>query len=64
MYDNGEFGDQTADDGVYTYEWYAEDTQYHHRWGIAADVIDADTMEDSVEEDYDSGAWGMPLHRG
>jgi len=64
MYDNGEYGDQTADDGVYTYEWYAEDTQYHHRWGIAADVIDADTMEDSEEEDYDSGAWAMPLHRG
>lgn len=64
LYDNGEYGDQTADDGVYTYEWYAEDTQFHHRWGIAADVIDADTMEDSEEEDYDSGAWGMPLHRG
>jgi hypothetical protein len=64
MYDNGLYGDRLADDGVYTYEWYAEDTQYNHRWGIAADVIDADTFRDQTEEDYDSGAWGMPLHRG
>jgi hypothetical protein len=64
LYDNGLYGDKLADDGVFTYEWYAEDTQILHRWGIAADVIDTDTMEDSEEEDYDSGAWGMPLHRG
>jgi hypothetical protein len=64
MYDNGLYGDLVADDGVFTYEWYAEDTQYNDMWGIAADVIDAETMNDSEEEDYDSGAWGMPLHRG
>ncbi len=64
LYDNGLFGDRVAEDGVFTYEWYAEGSQVYHRWGIAADVIDTDTMEDSEEEDYDSGAWGMPLHRG
>lgn len=58
MYDNGTMGDLVADDGVYTYEWYAEDTIEPRV--IAADVIDADTFADQTEQDYDSGAWSMP----
>ncbi len=62
MYDDGNFGDVTAGDGIYTYEWYVEDSFiYYHKWRIAADVIDSDTMEDQVEEDYDSGAWCFPV---
>lgn len=57
MYDNGLYGDETADDGIFSYEWYVEYTGYHHR--IAVDVIDADTFADQTEEDYDSGAWGI-----
>lgn len=62
MYDDGNFGDVTAGDGIYTYEWYVEDSFiYFHKWRIAADIIDADTMADQVEEDYDSGAWCIPV---
>lgn len=61
MYDNGLYGDQAADDGVYTYEWYVEYTSEHRR--IAADVIDADTFADQVEDDYDAGAWGIAFSR-
>ena len=62
MYDDGNFGDATAGDGIYTYEWYVEDSFiYYHKWRIAADIIDADTMADQVEEDYDSGAWCIPV---
>lgn len=62
MYDDGNFGDVTGGDGIYTYEWYAEDSFiYYHKWRIAADIIDADTMADQVEEDYDSGAWCIPV---
>ncbi len=57
MYDNGLYGDETADDGIFSYEWYVEYTGYHHR--IAVDVIDADTFADQTEEDYDAGAWGI-----
>jgi len=57
MNDEGLFGDITSGDGIYTYEWYVEGTSDH--WFIAVDVIDADTMADQVEEDYDSGAWGI-----
>ena len=60
LYDDGNYGDQTAGDGVYSYEWYAEDTIDGH-WGISADVIDADTFADQTEDDYDSHAWGMPI---
>ncbi len=58
MYDDGQFGDLEAGDGIYTYEWYAEATNEHRV--IAADVIDADTMADQTEQDYDSGAWTVP----
>ncbi|MBN1435031.1 hypothetical protein JW921_09745 [Candidatus Fermentibacterales bacterium] len=61
MYDDGNYGDQTAGDGIYTYQWHVEDTL--EDWGIAADVVDADTFADQTEEDYDSGAWGMPVRR-
>lgn len=62
MYDDGNFGDVTAGDGIYTYEWYVEDSFiYFHKWRIAADIIDADTMADQIEEDYDSGAWCIPV---
>lgn len=62
MYDDGNFGDTTAGDGIYTYEWYTEDSFiYYHKWRIAADIIDSDTMADQVEEDYDSGAWCIPV---
>ncbi len=57
MNDDGLFGDITPGDGIFTYEWYVEGTS--DRWFIAVDVIDADTMADQVEEDYDSGAWGI-----
>ena len=60
LYDDGSFGDEVAGDGVYTYEWYAEDT-IDGQWGIAADVIDTDTFVDQTEDDYDSHAWGMPI---
>ncbi|MCK5787035.1 MAG: hypothetical protein KAH54_10835 [Candidatus Sabulitectum sp.] len=57
MYDNGLYGDKTADDGIFTYEWYVE---YTGRWQrIAVDVIDGDTFADQIEENYDSGAWGI-----
>ena len=57
MNDDGLFGDRSAGDGIYSYEWYVEASSDH--WFIAVDVIDADTMNDQVEEDYDSGAWGI-----
>ena len=57
MNDDGLWGDRTADDGIYSYEWYVEASSQH--WFIAADIIDADTMLDEEEEDYDSGAWGI-----
>jgi len=57
MNDDGLWGDRVADDGVYSYEWYAEASSEH--WFIAADIIDADTMLDEEEDDYDSGAWGI-----
>lgn len=58
MYDDGTMGDLAAGDGIYTYEWYAEDTIDPRV--IAADVIDADTFADQTEQDYDSGAWSIP----
>ncbi len=57
MYDNGLYGDEEAEDGIYSYEWYVEYTGEYQR--IAVDVIDADTFADQTEEDYDSGAWGI-----
>ena len=57
MYDNGLYGDKTAGDGVFSYEWYVEYTGHHQR--IAVDAIDTDTFEDQIEEDYDSSAWGI-----
>jgi len=57
MYDNGLYGDETAGDGIFTYQWYVEYTGHHQR--IAVDVIDADTFADQTEQDYDSGAWGI-----
>lgn len=57
MNDDGLWGDRTADDGIYSYEWYIEGSSEH--WFMAADIIDADTMLDEVEDDYDSGAWGI-----
>lgn len=62
MNDDGLYGDLTAGDGVFTYEWYVEPSS--SRWFLAADVIDADTMMDQEEEDYDSGAWGILALRG
>jgi hypothetical protein len=61
MFDNGSYGDRVAGDGTYSYEWYVEDTP--ERWHFAIDVIDADTMEDQLEQDYDSGAWGIRVRR-
>ena len=61
MYDNGLYGDQIADDGVYSYEWYVEYTGEHQR--IAVDVIDGDTFADQTEDDYDAGAWGIAYLR-
>ncbi len=57
MNDEGLWGDRVEGDGIYSYEWYAEASSEH--WFIAADIIDADTMLDQEEDDYDSGAWGM-----
>ncbi len=57
MNDDGLWGDRVADDGIYSYEWYIEGSSEH--WFIAADIIDADTMLDEEEDDYDSGAWGI-----
>jgi hypothetical protein len=57
MNDEGLWGDRVAGDDVYSYEWYAEASSEH--WFIAADIIDADTMLDQEEDDYDSGAWGI-----
>jgi hypothetical protein len=59
LYDDGTMGDLVAGDGVYSYEWYAEDTIDPRV--IAADVIDADVMADQTEQDYDSGAWTIPF---
>ncbi len=57
MNDDGLYGDESAGDGIFSYQWYVEYTGYHHR--IAVDVIDADTFADQTEQDYDSGAWGI-----
>lgn len=61
MNDEGLWGDRVAGDGTYSYEWYVEGTSDH--WYAAVDVIDADTMLDEEEDDYDSGAWGIPALR-
>lgn len=55
MNDLGLWGDVTEGDGIYTYEWYIEGSSEY--WYLAADVIDADTMLDEEEDDYDSSAW-------
>ncbi len=57
MNDTGLWGDRIADDGICNYEWYIEG--YSEHWFINADIIDADTMLDQEEDDYDSGAWGI-----
>ncbi|MEN8207629.1 MAG: choice-of-anchor X domain-containing protein [Candidatus Fermentibacteria bacterium] len=57
MNDDGLWGDRIAGDGIYSYEWYIEGSSEH--WFMAADIIDADTMLDEEEDDYDSGAWGI-----
>jgi hypothetical protein len=57
MNDEGLWGDLAAGDGVFSYEWYVEGTSDH--WFVAVDVLDADTMLDQEEDDYDSGAWGI-----
>jgi len=44
-------------DGVFSYEWYVEESSEH--WYVAVDVIDADTMLDQVEDDYDAGGWSI-----
>lgn len=59
--DDGLYGDRTAGDGVYSYEWYAENVERRHF--LAVDVLDADTMEDQTEDDYDSAAWGIHFAR-
>lgn len=59
LYDDGTMGDLVAGDGIYSYEWYAEDTIDPRV--MAADVIDADVMADQTEQDYDSGAWSIPF---
>jgi hypothetical protein len=57
MNDAGLYGDRAAGDGIYSYEWYAEESSEH--WYIAVDVLDSDTMIDQDEDDYDAGAWGI-----
>lgn len=57
MNDEGLWGDRVAGDGVFSYEWYVEASSDH--WFVAVDIIDADTMADQDEDDYDSGAWGI-----
>jgi len=59
--DDGLYGDRVAGDGVYSYEWYAENVT--RRSFVAVDVIDSDTMSDQVEDDYDSSAWGIHFAR-
>jgi len=61
MNDFGLWGDVTEGDGIYTYEWYIEGSSEH--WYIAADVIDADTMLDEDEDDYDSSAWKIAARK-
>ncbi len=57
--DEGLYGDRNAGDGTYSYEWYAEDVR--DRSFVAVDVLDAETMNDQTEDDYDSSAWGIRL---
>ncbi|MBD3370023.1 hypothetical protein GF402_06645 [Candidatus Fermentibacteria bacterium] len=57
--DDGLYGDVTPGDGVYSYEWYAENTE--DLPFVAADVIDTETMNDEEQDDYDAGAWAMPI---
>lgn len=57
MNDEGLWGDRVAGDGTLSYEWYVEESSEH--WFVAVDVLDADTMLDQEEDDYDSGAWGI-----
>jgi len=57
MNDSGLWGDRVAGDGIYSYEWYVEASSDH--WFVAVDVIDAETMNDETQDDYDSGAWGI-----
>lgn len=57
MWDNGQNGDATAGDGVYTALWTVRDWGIHH---AAVDVINARTLQNETADDYNSTAWGVP----
>lgn len=57
MWDNGQNGDATAGDGVYTVIWTVRDWGVHH---AAVDIINARTLQDETDDDYNSTAWGIP----
>jgi len=57
MWDNGRGGDAVAGDGVYTTIWTVRDRGLHH---AAVDVINARTLQNETEDDYNSTTWGIP----
>ncbi|MGE5176862.1 MAG: choice-of-anchor X domain-containing protein [Hyphomicrobiales bacterium] len=57
MWDNGQNGDAVAGDGVYTAMWTVRDLGIHH---AAVDVINARTLQNETDDDYNSTAWGLP----
>jgi hypothetical protein len=57
MWDNGQNGDAVAGDGTYTVLWTVQDLGVHH---AAVDVINARTLQNETDDDYNSTAWGVP----
>jgi hypothetical protein len=57
MFDNGMNGDAVAGDGTFTAIWNVRDVGLHY---AAVDVINARTLQNETEDDYNSTTWGIP----
>jgi hypothetical protein len=56
MSDDGTNGDASAGDGVYTAQWSVQDVGRHH---LAVDVLNARSLQNETEDDYNSTTWGI-----
>ncbi len=57
MRDNGQNGDAVAGDGIYTVIWTVRDRGIHY---ATVDVINARTLQNETDDDYNSTEWGIP----
>lgn len=57
MHDDGTEGDRAANDGIYTVQWTVQDVGRHH---VAVDVLNARTLQNETQDDYNATTWGVP----